>query len=341
MFRHLLTTSTLCLAASLASAQSDFTFQLNQGLSAFTWSGNTSLGAIVENPANFNLAGTVVMNMGSGGSPVGSGAFNGGDALVTPNLSGTIPNPFPFLPDLASMTLSNAHVRVNSPSFSVNAAGAFSTTVTMTIIQGLMDVTTLTGGASQINLAGMVTTPAAASGTLKLVGDHYSLVSPVSGVFPFTDPGSGVSGSLTLNGTVHGNFFWTPPTSYCPGLPNSVGPGAVMTASGSPSLGTSNLLLNTVGLPTGQFGVYFYGPNQLSLPFGNGLRCVGGQIIRLAPINSGPSGTTSRPIGNASLPASGQLSVGMTRNFQFWHRDPAAGGAAFNLSNGVSVTFTP
>ena len=28
-------------------------------------------------------------------------------------------------------------------------------------------------------------------------------------------------------------------------------------------------------------------------------------------------------------------------NFQFWYRDPAAGGATFNLSNALTVPFTP
>lgn len=29
----------------------------------------------------------------------------------------------------------------------------------------------------------------------------------------------------------------------------------------------------------------------------------------------------------------------MTRHFQFWYRDPLAGGAGFNLSSALSITF--
>ena len=36
-----------------------------------------------------------------------------------------------------------------------------------------------------------------------------------------------------------------------------------------------------------------------------------------------------------------QITAGSTWNFQNWFRDPAAGGAFFNLSDGLEITFTP
>jgi hypothetical protein len=30
---------------------------------------------------------------------------------------------------------------------------------------------------------------------------------------------------------------------------------------------------------------------------------------------------------------------GSTRHFEFWYRDPAAGGANFNASNALTLTF--
>jgi hypothetical protein len=33
--------------------------------------------------------------------------------------------------------------------------------------------------------------------------------------------------------------------------------------------------------------------------------------------------------------------VGGKRNFQYWFRDPAAGGAFFNLSNALSISIVP
>ena len=39
--------------------------------------------------------------------------------------------------------------------------------------------------------------------------------------------------------------------------------------------------------------------------------------------------------------ASGQIAVNSIWTFQFWYRNPAAGGAYFNLSNGLEITFCP
>ena len=36
---------------------------------------------------------------------------------------------------------------------------------------------------------------------------------------------------------------------------------------------------------------------------------------------------------------SGQITAGSTWHFSTWFRDPAAGGAFFDLSNGLTVTF--
>jgi hypothetical protein len=281
------------------------------------------------------------MTLTTGGSPIGSAAFQGGDAVVTPNISGTIPNPFPFLPPLATLDLTGAHVAVQSGFFSVAPDGSFTASVTLNILAGTMAISDLTGGNSVTDLAGMQSTPTLASGSVVWNGSAYHLAIPVTGVFPFADPTSGTTGSLTLNGTLHADHTPVTPATFCAGAPNSVGSGATCSASGSTSLGMSDLVLSASGLPQGQFGVFFYGPNQVSVPFGNGTRCVGGTLVRLAPLNSGASGSVSQPIVNSALPALGQLSVGATRNFQFWYRDPAGGGAAFNLSSALSVSFTP
>jgi hypothetical protein len=36
---------------------------------------------------------------------------------------------------------------------------------------------------------------------------------------------------------------------------------------------------------------------------------------------------------------SGQITAGSTWHFQAWFRDPGAGGAFFDLSNGLTITF--
>lgn len=68
----------------------------------------------------------------------------------------------------------------------------------------------------------------------------------------------------------------------------------------------------------------------------------------------GESGTGSGTPGNASAnlithqldntmpptPAT-QITAGSTWHFACWYRDPAAGGAFFNLSDALSITFIP
>lgn len=69
---------------------------------------------------------------------------------------------------------------------------------------------------------------------------------------------------------------------------------------------------------------------------------MGGSLNRLPVLNSGPAGELNYLLDNTSPPtASGQISAGELWNFQCWYRDPAAGGAFFNLSDGHEILFTP
>lgn len=135
-------------------------------------------------------------------------------------------------------------------------------------------------------------------------------------------------------------------SNYCETSPNSVGDGTLISASGTLGIAANDAALQVVGAPANQFGVFYYGAGQTQMPFGNGLACVGGSgVYRLNPsILTGTDGTTSRTIGFTEPPASagpGQIHAGSSWNFQFWYRDPAGGGAFFNLSDAVRLTFGP
>jgi hypothetical protein len=111
---------------------------------------------------------------------------------------------------------------------------------------------------------------------------------------------------------------------------------------GTTSVAANDLTLQAHNLPTSQFGIFFYGANQVAVPFGNGARCVGGSLYRLTPISTGGSGEAQFALDITNPPAPlGQVDPGETWNFQFWYRDPLAGGANFNLSDGLEVTFCP
>ena len=98
-------------------------------------------------------------------------------------------------------------------------------------------------------------------------------------------------------------------------------------------------------LPYG-FGVYFRGQNQTQSVFGDGLRCIGNPVVRL-PVSAistdgvakvGP-GLAAQSVGTG---IGNVIMAGQTWNWQFWFRDPQGPcGSAFNLSNGLTVTFTP
>lgn len=129
--------------------------------------------------------------------------------------------------------------------------------------------------------------------------------------------------------------------SYCVAAPNSVGAGALIGANGSTALALNDLDVTCTGLPPSTNTLLFTGPSAIQVPFGNGFRCVGGTIRRLGIVQATASGTLSRQLDFESAPLASIVSAGSTWNFQVWYRNVAGGGAGFNLSDGLTVTFCP
>ncbi len=134
-------------------------------------------------------------------------------------------------------------------------------------------------------------------------------------------------------------------TNYCTSTPNSTGLPALISATGSASVAANDLILRAQPVPAQQNGVFFYGLVQVQVPFGNGFLCIGAGgtgIARLTIENSGPAGVLEHELDN-TMPttAATQITAGSTWFFQAWFRDPAAGGALFDLSDGLSVVFGP
>ena len=143
---------------------------------------------------------------------------------------------------------------------------------------------------------------------------------------------TGDPSTVTLDFVVEGAIG----ASYCLANVNTTGQAAAITAIGSASATDNSLSLTADGLPVGTPGLFFYGPNQVQLPFGEGIRCVGGAVQRLQPPSFAPaSGSVLR---NVDLTAAG-ITAGATVNFQYWYRDPAGGPSGFNLSDAVSISF--
>ncbi len=128
------------------------------------------------------------------------------------------------------------------------------------------------------------------------------------------------------------------------GCANSIVPtGGNLTASGLASVAADSIVITGSGMPNATC-LYFQGTSQISVTFGDGLRCAGGTVIRL--------GTKANVLGTSSYPTGGDLSVsvrgavplaGAIRNYQCWYRNAAAfcTASTFNLTNGVSIPWTP
>jgi len=137
-------------------------------------------------------------------------------------------------------------------------------------------------------------------------------------------------------------------TRYCSTSPNSVGSGAIIDSIGSVEISAADLTLYATDCPPQQFIMFYYGGAPNSLPFGNGIRCVsdGGQgIHRFKPFLVDGLGLATMYVDYSTPPAGGSgegvIEAGYTWYFQGWYRDPAGGGAQFNLTDGLEISFCP
>ena len=147
------------------------------------------------------------------------------------------------------------------------------------------------------------------------------------------------AGGFHFDNLVIDSDGFSPGTSYCVSSVNSTGSEALISASGSTSVGAADLTFHAGPVPD-QFGLFYFGPTQDQVAFGNGFRCISGGFFRL-PIELASGNTLSHAVDFGVEPALSEFTDGSTWNIQAWYRDPAAGGASFNLSDGYSMTFTP
>jgi len=151
---------------------------------------------------------------------------------------------------------------------------------------------------------------------------------------------SGASTDLNANGLLDECECLVEP--YCTATLNSTGFFARMASTGSPSLSVNAFSVDANGLPPGEFGIFFYGPFQVQLAFGDGVRCVGGPPLQRLdpPIGSDPGGNVFRALNFDVFPLN-SFTAGDSTNFQFWFRDSQAMASGFNLTTGLAVEFCP
>jgi probable HAF family extracellular repeat protein len=126
--------------------------------------------------------------------------------------------------------------------------------------------------------------------------------------------------------------------------------GALLSASGTSS--PDAVVLTTAGELPSALSIFLQGDAQVSagVAFGDGIRCTGGHLLRLAAKHA--------VAGSAQYPQSGDPSItarsaalgfaipsGATRYYQTYYRDPNAtfcpppAGGTFNVTNGIAIVW--
>ena len=111
--------------------------------------------------------------------------------------------------------------------------------------------------------------------------------------------------------------------AYGDSNPNSTGQPAWIGWTGSASIQANDLVLTARDLPPSVQGLFFFGTAKIDpgVPFGNGLRLVGGAVKRLPVVSADGSGMASYAL-DFTLPPLDALTSADVRYFQFWYRDP-------------------
>ncbi|MDP6539964.1 MAG: hypothetical protein QF903_03465 [Planctomycetota bacterium] len=176
---------------------------------------------------------------------------------------------------------------------------------------------------------------------------------------PFRDAGATISGaaySYDLDAhAVRELCFGDGSATTCPctnpsapgageGCANSTGEGARLVCDDALQASTDKLRAYATGLLAGQPALLFSGEQAVNggsgVVFGDGLRCAGGNTVRLAVRFADGAGEADWGPGLGGI---GGWGAGDTRILQGWYRDPAASpcGSGFNLTNAVELTFVP
>ena len=130
-----------------------------------------------------------------------------------------------------------------------------------------------------------------------------------------------------------------PPLVYCDSTVNSTGNTAGIQYQGTPSISANDFQLRVTDLPPNQSGFFFFGTEQAQETFGNGVRCIGGTVTRLVKVPI----IVNEAVADFDFTVAPLTSIvpGTPYYFQFWYRDPMGGGAGYNTSEAICVTFAP
>ncbi|MBL8863588.1 MAG: S8 family serine peptidase [Planctomycetes bacterium] len=130
----------------------------------------------------------------------------------------------------------------------------------------------------------------------------------------------------------------------CTGCLSSLGLGGKLRSTGRASLASDTVTLIGTDMPNSS-ALYFQGTLMQSggagVAFGDGLRCAGGAIVRLATQVNG-AGVSTYPLpGQQPVSQRGLVGAPASRTYQVWYRNAASfcTSATFNLTNGLHIVW--
>jgi hypothetical protein len=130
-------------------------------------------------------------------------------------------------------------------------------------------------------------------------------------------------------------------TKYGTPIPNSTGLPALIDFSGTTSVAHNDWVLRAKQCPHNKTCLFIYGTTQIApVPFGNGVREIGGAIKRMGVTSTDASGNVASPADFTASPLN-SLVPGDTRYWMLWFRDAQGGPAGYNGSSALAATICP
>lgn len=152
------------------------------------------------------------------------------------------------------------------------------------------------------------------------------------------DPVSAGSGGLALPTYL---LFRPRTRPTCAGLPNSTGDVATLVGDGSTSVSANRLILRSHRGPANRGAVLLLSTTTASIPFGDGVLCLGSPFIRAQASTFNPLGVAEFALDLTASPIAGMILPGSTWQAQVGFRDPGGPqGFGFNTSNGLEADFS-
>jgi hypothetical protein len=201
MSKHLFVPTVLALLTTpLAAQQVQFSSDLDQQNNVVSWTVTTSIGNVNLSPTTFRIGGTLELKLDSASAPFTGGSLNGSMAFTDPSaLNGSIPNPIPFLPPLATFKIQDMEFHLAAPSFSIDPSGNFTALMILTSTAGTNTMGGLFGSGTE-PIAGIESLPTPVSGNVSQSGSTINFHLDLNIVLTMDDPSTGITTDLTFVG---------------------------------------------------------------------------------------------------------------------------------------------